>query len=683
MRHRRLLVFLALYGTAAPALFLFAFRSSGGFRVELGAADDEVYRIGNPSAWGRPYQDQGPYRLRRGVRRMTTFAARMAFFGAGLRIPLVVRGGDAELRLRMHRYAQPGVVRVFANGIELGGLAFEEDSYPWDVRRLRVPARFLGNELNGELRIELQLEETARPVNLPPGAIATFDWVELRPLGPSGPSGPPATSRLWPTRAQWFLALMLPLLVYGALGWSRTRAVFREMGAFVAFLAIALAYAFASGSASAALEHLWLAFPLGALVWGALRAVLQVTPETSRRLSVAFILILLSHSSVIFWPQHLPPDVRAHTRQLRRLASSPWTAETLIEISSSYGKEGRTLSLGRRHPEAEYAAPYSPVSYFGIHGARKFLDRPRFLLEYLAIVAGATMVLLAFAIAVHVAREPKAAGYAAALMAIEISTWHHASRAHTPAVVGQMLFMAAATYLLARHRDFARFRVAAVFALLSLAATLAYSATLVHFVLFMAWLVFLELKERKSIWPGRETWAVLISSVMGALGSVALFYRHFLGVSAGSSLASLAPSSYRAPATFVFLRNQVRDTVRILNHGYPLWILLALPAYVNLRSWTSGPFARRVVWAWTATYLSLLVFKDPLLFPQLFLQIKEDLFFAGLLSVLGGITLEWLSRRFPKGKLMVSLALLALFALQVNDYLYNADTIRPPAIGGN
>ena len=671
MRHRRLLVFLTVYCVAAPALFLFAFRSSGAFRIELGAADDEVYRVGNPSAWGRPYEDHGPYRERRGVRWMTYFAARMAFFDAGLRLPLVIIGGDAELRLRMHRYAQPGVVRVFANGIELEALTFEENSYPWDVRRLRVPARFLDTD---ELIVELKLEETAREVNLPPGAIATFDWVELGPL---------QEARLWPTRAQWFLALLLPLLVYGALGWSRTRALFREIGAFVTFLAIALAYAFASGSASAALGHLWLAFPLGALVWGAQRTFLRVPPETSRRLSVAFILVLLSHSTVIFWPQHLPPDVRAHTRQLRRLASSPWTAENLMEISSSYGKEGRTLSLGRRHPEAEYAAPYSPVSYFGIHGVRKFLDRPRFLLEYLAIVAGAIMVLLAFAIARHVAREPKAAGYAAALMAIEISTWHHASRAHTPAVVGQMLFMAAAAYLLADHLHFARFRVAATFALFSLAATLAYSATLVHFVLFMAWLVFLELWERKSILPGRQTWAMLIASVTGVLGSVALFYRHFLGASAGSSLASLAPSGYRAPATFVFLRNQARDTVRILNHGYPLWILVALPAYVNLRSWTSGPFARRVVRAWTATYLSLLVFKDPLLFPELFLQIKEDLFFAGLLCVLGGITLEWLSRRFPKGKLMVSLVLLALFAFEVNDYLYNADTIHPPAVGQN
>ncbi len=57
----------------------------------------------------------------------------------------------------------------------------------------------------------------------------------------------------------------------------------------------------------------WLAFPLGALVWGALRAVLRVTPEISRRLSVAFILVLLCHSTVIFWPQHLPLADRAQT----------------------------------------------------------------------------------------------------------------------------------------------------------------------------------------------------------------------------------------------------------------------------------------------------------------------------------------------------------------------------------
>ena len=76
MKHRRVLIFLTLYCAVAPALFLFAFRSSGGFRVELGAADDEVYRLGNPSAWGRPYEDHGPYRVRRGVRWMTYFSGK-------------------------------------------------------------------------------------------------------------------------------------------------------------------------------------------------------------------------------------------------------------------------------------------------------------------------------------------------------------------------------------------------------------------------------------------------------------------------------------------------------------------------------------------------------------------------------------------------------------------------------
>jgi len=237
-----------------------------------------------------------------------------------------------------------------------------------------------------------------------------------------------------------------------------------------------------------------------------------------------------------------------------------------------------------------------------------------------------------------------------------------------PALLGQVAFVSAVLYLLARHDQMDRTGVALRFGLLSFLATLSYSATLVHFVLFIAWLAALELVQKSF------ARSFLVSAISGTLASVGLFYRHFLGT---PPEALTAGAAYRAPATFLFLRNQVRDTVRILEGGYPAFIVLSLPAYFRLRSWSSGPFSRRVIWAWTASYVSLLILKDPLLFPEVFLQIKEDLLYAPLLAVLGGMTLTRLDSRGGRGRLAAGLVLAALLALRVNDYLYNADTIHP------
>ena len=658
---RRLLFFLAYALLAAP-LFLFSFRSSGSFRVELGAADESYRTI---DTWGRPYEDKGPYRIRRGERTMTHFAARMAYQDAVVVVPDVVRGSDAELRLRMHRYGEPGIVRLFANGVALEELVFEEDSYPWDVRRLSVPRSFLGS---GDLRLELRSIATKEHGRLPPGAVASFDWIEIAP----NPGG-----RLVPTPRQWLFALALPLLIYGAVrGLARGRWL-GEASAFLALALVAVAHAASAGSAATAASRLWIAFPIAAVVYLVIQRIAGPDAFSTRRLSSAFALVLLASSTVIFWPDHLPPDVRPHLRQLRRIETTPWTAEGLWEIASSYGKDGRTLSLGRYHPQADYVAPYPLGSYFVIQGARRLLDEPRFLVEYLAILSAALLVLLTYALTKRLCSDPLAPAVAAVLFTCDLATWHHASRAHMPALFGQVFFVSAVVYLLARQRDLHRFRPALIFGLLSFAATLAYSATLLHFVLFMVWLVFLEVVSARSILMHREARGFLAASIAGTLASVAVFYQHFLGAG-GSKLALLSSAGYRAPASFFFLRNQIRDTVRVLASGYPLSWLVAIPAFAKLGAWTRSAFSRRVVWAWTLTFLTFLVLKDPIFFPRLFLQIKEHLFFACLLSALGGMTLSKLSQSGSKGKVAVAVVLTLAVALRVGDYASNADMIRAP-----
>jgi hypothetical protein len=261
-------------------------------------------------------------------------------------------------------------------------------------------------------------------------------------------------------------------------------------------------------------------------------------------------------------------------------------------------------------------------------------------------------------------------------MSLDIALWHHASRSHTPAVVGLAVFVGAVTYLVARYDSIRQGSTVVRFSLLSLAAALTYSATLLHFVVLIVWLTILACLSERRLIPGSSTRRVVAGSAAGTLASVALFYRNFIGNTWTSKDAVLETAAYRAPATFLFLRNQVRDTARILRFGYPVWVLLALPAYVKLRTWTSGPFARRIVYSWTAAVATFVLLKDPAFFPRLLLQVKEDLLYAPLLGVLGGMTLSRLVSRRTKGRmLVVAIIFLILTGLHLRDYLYNADTV--------
>ena len=49
--------------------------------------------------------------------------------------------------------------------------------------------------------------------------------------------------------------------------------------------------------------------------------------------------------------------------------------------------------------------------------------------------------------------------------------------------------------------------------------------------------------------------------------------------------------------------------------------------------------------AWGLTYGLMLILKDPALFPMIFLHAKEDLFYASLACLLGGLFLTYLWAR--------------------------------------
>ena len=628
------------------------------YRIELGASDD-AFLSGNEASWGRAYRDSGPFRVRRGERRMTYFAARMAFPGAGIRLPAFVSGGAGEVRLRAHRYGQPGIVHVFGNGIRLGRIVFHNDTYPWEVFRFEVPETIFRPEA---LTLELLGEALEGRDKLPPEALLALDWVELH----AGSSG-----ELRLSRHVTLLALALPAGLLLVLLWAGASPGWSAAATGLMTSVELWALSSAPGPTSGALEHLPVIFPLILLLYLVLRWGVSCRPRRARALSAAFGFVLLAHATVIFFPDHQPPDLGPHLGQIRKLNDKRFDRGQFWEFSSAFGKDGR----GKPHFGADYEAPYPPWTYFIVHGLRRLLDHPRFWLELVGMVAGALLALLAYALASALARDERAPWLAFVLMALEIATWHHASRVHTPGLVGQVFFVAALTYLLFGYESLGRLRGFAIFALLSLTATLAYTATLFHVVAFMVCFTGLELVESRSALPSRMTARAVAASVVGTLGSFAIFYHRFVPAALASRSAILAEEGYRPPATFFLLRNQMRDTATILSFGYPLFVLLALPAYFRLRDWTSGPLARRMILAWTASYVILLVLKDPIFFPQLLLHVKEELMFAPAMCVLGAMTLAWISRRGRVGAGIVVAVLVLFLGLQARDYRYNADTI--------
>jgi len=649
----------ALYFAASYLLLIVAFRQIDGFRVELGGSD-EAFRPEGNVAWSRSYPDHGPYRIRRGQRRMTDFLARMAHEGAALAIPARLDRGGAELLIRGHRYGQPGVVHVLAGGVRLETLVFREDSYPWDVERMKVPEVLS----RSPLRIDFLGAATVDKVDLPPGAVLGIDWVELRPLDPS--------ARFVPTIGQWLFASILPAFVFTILRWAGVRWAFAAgLGSFAILL---VAHARAPGPTVAATEHLWVIVPTAAIFWVVLRYLLGVDPSRSRRLTALGSLTILAHAPVIFFPNHQPPDLRPHLGQVARLES--FTFDQFWEFSST------TPVAGRNKPatgfDQDYVAPYPPWTYFLVHALRPVMDNPRFWMEWLGLVAAGVTVLLTERLARAFATDAKTAAYATALMAVEIATWHHASRAHTPTMLGQFSFLAAVVYLVSHHDGMKSPRALLGLGFFSFLACVVYPGSLIHWVILLGCFLAVELVARRSLFPSPETARALFACAAGGLASLAAFYHPFVWaaiVGRATRQAILLREVFQPKATFFFLRNQMRDSVEILSFGYPLWVLLGIPSLFRLREWARGPFAHKMVWSWLAAYVMHLVLKDPVFFPQLFLYVKEELMYAPLACILGGVTLAWLDARGRLGRAAAFGVVVLCFGLYLQDFHYNADAV--------
>ncbi len=203
---------------------------------------------------------------------------------------------------------------------------------------------------------------------------------------------------------------------------------------------------------------------------------------------------------------------------------------------------------------------------------------------------------------------------------------------HAPGSLGELFVLFWIYFLVAYPERLSTRKGLAAFAGISMLTALSYLASLVQ-------ILPARVGHRCAplcLWRSRTRAPLRRGPQPGLLGAFVLYYAPYAVAAAGKSGLLLDRATYDPPATFFFLRNQMRDTVRILMNGYPLYLLLALGGYLVLPlSSGASRYHRQLLAAAGLTYVLMLLLKDPLFFPMIFLHAKEDLFFAPVACLLG------------------------------------------------
>ena len=647
---------------AGALLYPVAFQVTDTVRFDLGSMDWD-YLMNEEQVYDRARM-QGPTRLPDGSVEVIEFYGRLTAREVEFRLPYHGVASPLRLRLRCHRFGLEGTVHLRVNGEPLDSFVFTDRSYPWGGLQVVVPQDVAER---GPLTIEIETEGgKPSPSHLPEALGIGIDWIEVEPL-----------SRGLELRVPWTtvaLALLFPLagaLFTRSTGASLPLAVLVLAALLVLVLVVTTLTPFTTAMA---LRRLWVVFPLGFLLHRGLRRAFigrwrpELAPQEITYVSHVFVIACLAHSVLIFFPNHVPPDLWNHLPQVEWLSELPLDFDSIYRYSTSSDPfdDGHV----RPHFGVEYGAPYPPFFYVLTLAATKLHGDARFLIEFLSVLVIAAMTVPLLLLARTVFHDPRIAQLAVLLFVLEISAWHHAHRVHGPGTMGALLVLVWMVYLTAYHDSLYERAHLWIFAVLSATAALSYAASLVQLCIFAAVLLLL-------LWTGggrKLAKRVVLGFGMGLLASFVLYYAPYALEAIRKSSLLLDRAAYDPPATFFFLRNQMRDTVQILSNGYPLFVALSIGGWVLLcRTGVMG-FHRRFLVAWGLTYVLMLVFKDPAFFPMIFLHAKEDLFYASLACLLGGLFLTYLWARQPWGRVIVVGVFLAAALLALRDQRLNSNT---------
>jgi hypothetical protein len=349
----------------------------------------------------------------------------------------------------------------------------------------------------------------------------------------------------------------------------------------------------------------------------------------------------LWHGSLPFVPGFDPYDVEVHVRRARDLGHVPLTYDALLRYGSHLPTETQTFGTATAALGDRTLIPYSPLPYiffYALHGAGIDLHWGMIALDAALLMAIAPWLW------VVTARvwSPASAWIATALYVLDLPVWHHLGRAPRPRLFRQRPGHGGAAVprprggapgrspaprgghghigggharLLEPHRDLRPFRL-----------------------------------RDAGAGDGRRARAVRAREE-GArrrpdprrLAAGVLFYFHYVpGLLQGTRGLQQEPDLFQA-RTFLIFHNESRQSMRVWAAGF--WITLAAglvaAPFALRRAW---PPARPIFAAWLATWVLVMVFKEPFLFPRPMRWAKEDQFVGPLLAIFIGAALGTLPR---------------------------------------
>jgi len=614
------------------------------------------------------------------------FYGRLSRKESGILLPYHAKRSPLHLRIRSHRFGLQGTVKLTVNGEEIDDFVFGPTSYPWGGLRAVLPQAVAER---GPLRIGLQTSGgVPSPEHLPEDIGLGIDWIEVEPMSQG--------VRVMPTWRAWisfYAFVAMAGLFMHTTGASSSTSLLAMLLAGCGLSALGYAFPVPVGMACG---RLWTVFLIGAVVhhclrWLVARAWLpSAEPNELAFVSRLFVAAALLHSALIFFPNHAPPDVPLHGIQVSWLDNLDVSVESLSLysqlVSRGITEDAVTMEIGRdatredlkellgSRSDAGYATPYPPFFYLTTYALSRPWDDIRFMLEFFPAILGALIVALTYFIARAIWSDVLIAKMSAILMCLEISLWHHVHRGHGPGVFGA-LFVVAFTCFLVVHVDALRTRRGVLlFGVLTTICLLSYTVTLVQLSIWTTVLIallFVAGSEERAL-AGR----VAVGFALGGCLALAVFYGPYVvsALTSGGVLLDRA-EAYEPPAELFFLRNQLRDGVRLLRNGYPVYLLLSAVGLWMLGRSDARRHHKMMLWAAVSTYVALLILKDPDVMPRVFLHAKEHLFYAPFACLLGAVPLAalWRTKRL---RAVVVAILLALSALAVHDQSWNANTLE-------
>jgi hypothetical protein len=631
---------------------------SGPVRLELGAFTGELVQ----GDWSRhPRQDVDPPAARDGV---TSFYHRATSRHSRLDLPLLAGGGPLRVTFRATTLVR-SAVDVYVSGTPVGFVLVTPG--PWDNYHLEVSA----GRLPPGTRLDLGL--ALRPLPRVPGAHIDTPELRVDAVEIEAPAGMTSSSHARLVSAAVPVAFFLFALAVGA---GPRCALVAAVAASVAVVVLFRAGPF---SVVLALPRLVpVSFLAGLLVRWLLARAKNVTPGVRAALAGLVTAGTLSHGSLVFLPDHWPPDIDIHVRRTLDLADLPLDYDAILR----YGSQLPTASQIRGQATAALGEktliPYSPLPYLFYYALHALgLDL------YWAMTAVNGALAMAVAALVFVVADRLwgrgSAWTAAILYSLDLAVWHHLGRSHAPAVFGGALGTAALLYLLLRaERLEGRRAVLAAGAVLG-TAVLGYSSLVVQFGLLGAVLLVLLALDARGLSAGSRKGHAL-ALVVGGLLAGAVFYFHYVpGLLSGAGSVEAEPDLFPGRTFFIF-HNESKESYRIWVRGYwiPLVAGLAAAPWALRRVAAS---ARPLLIAWLAAWWLVMLLKEPFLFPKLLRWAKEDQFLSPLLCLLMAGALGALSRpwmRWGAGLAAVGGALL----LQLLDFWHHAVSLRLDNMSG-